>query len=1085
MASNQVIPAQFTILISLFEGGPTTATATATSTTGTGTGQVSGEIRNLVVNELIEKEPKNFIKYNFGFILKQLHSCMSRPDLISFVLNDIFPNLITSCLAHSDFVDRETTFNVVAASLEGVAVLFDVYTQHCVLFLANSYKLVFRVLAAWPSESAKYWLILSVLKQRIDQGFDHGNEALRQVCVYFLAQMVICQSGDNETAAEDEDDEEDYGASLKMVSRSHPYMKKDQLKMEAAAVLNRFLLFLSKTEEKPCTASYLCAVLNATFSIIRKRSQFAVPCTTLLVELRAKSLGYLSDFGMRSVYRSLKVVLLSCYSLPSTSSLDDAIEQVLLGFNVHPRELQVKQRLKRQGRQKVAAAAAGVPRFSEPLMQPPQLPLGDEGDLGLQILQRGVHTFPLESVVEIVVRAIGDRDEMVLQGDIERFLALGGAWDANYRAPGRHATGKTEAPMEQVVEEEEEAMVAVDLDIQAILNNVPVLSPSDRPVALKSTLDRILQMDSILESRLLVKSIRGGINGGIGRDTCISARMGWMLLVSRLVRRGLLPTSQLVGNEDENSEMFDAGRVIIAFCMQDFHKRMDLALFWMFEEFMSDAVVSASSEMMSVDVDESVAAEAVGKHKGYQFWLAQLLRSMKGGEDIGSGLDVRDRVFTRFLVEVPMLDQFALEFVRDYCLDPKRLQLGVATLRDLITYRPAVRDTCLAWLFEFSANKDPTLRSHSCTALKKFVSHESIGALVEERAKQSISTLFVGSLIKLEHEADPESPMAKNEILSHMELYLSLALAKPVPFIQDLFEMSPRLRKGTFAVLEQVCGTLFTTVPPADLLPLVSGFPDTSRDLALVLINTLLKNQDVAAEVIEKTRIAMVERDLDARFLKTIIIHLDKNNVLKHIGKIVDSLDGSEEATEMVKNVFISLVQVKQGVNDEHPTSVVSPADLLVKLHQLTGIKLKKALAATNICFSLPDLFKQEVLAIVLSQLEQSSKLPQLFMRSVLESLKAHSGLSSFINGLLSRLVSKQIWKERKLWEGYVKAVVKTFPNSLPILLALPKQFALDILKQSSDLCQDLSTYLMQLPTHQQKRREVGVLSSLVAEASR
>ena len=168
------------------------------------------------------------------------------------------------------------------------------------------------------------------------------------------------------------------------------------------------------------------------------------------------------------------------------------------------------------------------------------------------------------------------------------------------------------------------------------------------------------------------------------------------------------------------------------------------------------------------------------------------------------------------------------------------------------------------------------MRSHSCAALKKFVAHEAIGPLVVERAKESISTLFVTSPIKLEYEADPESAEAKNEILCLMELYLSLALAKPVPYIQDLFEMSHRFQKPAFVVLEQVCATLFTSVPPAELMPLIGGFPDKSQDLALVLINTLLKNQDIMAEVIEKTRMAMIERDLDVRFLRTIITHLDK-----------------------------------------------------------------------------------------------------------------------------------------------------------------------------------------------------------------
>ena len=133
--------------------------------------------------------------------------------------------------------------------------------------------------------------------------------------------MVICQSGDqqntpNNSEPDPDDDPTAYyqSFSLSLVPSHHPYLRKDQLKVEATAVLNRFLLFLSQAEEKPCTPSFLCAVLNATFAIIKRRSEYAVPCTQLLVELRGKTLAYLSEFGLRSVYRSLKVVLLSCYS---------------------------------------------------------------------------------------------------------------------------------------------------------------------------------------------------------------------------------------------------------------------------------------------------------------------------------------------------------------------------------------------------------------------------------------------------------------------------------------------------------------------------------------------------------------------------------------------------------------------------------------------------------------------------------------------------------------------------------------------------------------------------------------------------
>lgn len=132
----------------------------------------------------------------------------------------------------------------------------------------------------------------------------------------------------------------------------------------------------------------------------------------------------------------------------------------------------------------------------------------------------------------------------------------------------------------------------------------------------------------------------------------------------------------------------------------------------------------------------------------------------------------------------------------------------------------------------------------------------------------------------------------------------------------------------------------------------------------------------------------------------------------------------------------------------------------------------------------MPDIFKQEVLAIVLSQLFEQPYLPTLFMRSVIQSMKAHKGLSSYINSLLTRLVAKQIWKRPKLWQGFVKAVSLNFPSSLPILLALPKEHSLDLLINAPELVTNMKEYLEGLPNHQKSRREFALLQGLIKESS-
>ncbi len=138
-----------------------------------------------------------------------------------------------------------------------------------------------------------------------------------------------------------------------------------------------------------------------------------------------------------------------------------------------------------------------------------------------------------------------------------------------------------------------------------------------------------------------------------------------------------------------------------------------------------------------------------------------------------------------------------------------------------------------------------------------------------------------------------------------------------------------------------------------------------------------------------------------------------------------------------------------------------------------------------NICFGLTDIFKQEVLAIVLSQLCEQVNLPSLFMRSVIQSLNNFKQLGSFVNGLLTRLVSKQIWQRPKLWEGFIQVVEMNFPSSLPVLLSLPKAHGVDLLRKGTELAKTLDEYLEGLPPQQKKRREFAQLMNLLSEASK
>ncbi|GJY32736.1 symplekin isoform X1, partial [Tanacetum coccineum] len=121
--------------------------------------------------------------------------------------------------------------------------------------------------------------------------------------------------------------------------------------------------------------------------------------------------------------------------------------------------------------------------------------------------------------------------------------------------------------------------------------------------------------------------------------------------------------------------------------------------------------------------------------------------------------------------------------------------------------------------------------------------------------------------------------------------------------------------------------------------------------------------------------------------------------------------------------------------------SILTPAEVLIGIHGIDpekdGIPLKKA-NACNTCFQQRQIFTQQVLAKVLNQLVEQIPLPMLFMRTVIQTIGAFPALVDFIMEILSRLVSKQIWKNQKLWVGFLKCAQLTKPQSFGVLLQLP-----------------------------------------------
>ena len=93
-----------------------------------------------------------------------------------------------------------------------------------------------------------------------------------------------------------------------------------------------------------------------------------------------------------------------------------------------------------------------------------------------------------------------------------------------------------------------------------------------------------------------------------------------------------------------------------------------------------------------------------------------------------------------------------------------------------------------------------------------------------------------------------------------------------------------------------------------------------------------------------------------------------------------------------MKQVFNSVVttppqsfgSVTSNMPRVRQSELLTPAELMVLLHKSEKeIGLKAAKEAIGICFSMTDVFRSEILAVVMQQIMDEPVLPTLFLRTV------------------------------------------------------------------------------------------------------
>ncbi|KAJ0070492.1 hypothetical protein NL108_011707, partial [Boleophthalmus pectinirostris] len=424
---------------------------------------------------------------------------------------------------------------------------------------------------------------------------------------------------------------------------------------------------------------------------------------------------------------------------------------------------------------------------------------------------------------------------------------------------------------------------------------------------------------------------------------------------------------------------------VLDFILEDIRTRSDLAFSLLYQEY-----TTYLSQMPSGLLDS------------YDHCLYTLLSGLQEKPE------QRDGLFTKLVLEAPIITDSALEVIRRYCEDESRVYLGMTTLKELIFNRPSRQFQYLHVLLDLSSHEKEKVRTTALSFLKRMYEKEHLRDYIEKFALNYMQLLVHPNPPSLLFGADKDTevaaPWTEETVRQCLFLYLSL-LPLNHRLVHELAavytEAIADIKRSVLRAIEQPIRGMGMNSP--DLLLLVENCPKGAETLVTRCLHILTDKVPPSPELVERVRDLYHKRVPDVRFLIPVINGLEKSEVIQALPKLI------KLNPIVVKEVFNRLLgtQHSEGTSSVSP---LTPGDLLIALHNIDSTKcdMKSIIKATNLCFGEKNVYTSEVLAVVMQQLMEQNPLPMLLMRTVIQSLTMYPRLGGFVMNILSRLIAKQ-----------------------------------------------------------------------------
>uniref|UniRef100_A0A3Q3QFV2 Symplekin n=1 Tax=Monopterus albus TaxID=43700 RepID=A0A3Q3QFV2_MONAL len=354
---------------------------------------------------------------------------------------------------------------------------------------------------------------------------------------------------------------------------------------------------------------------------------------------------------------------------------------------------------------------------------------------------------------------------------------------------------------------------------------------------------------------------------------------------------------------------------VLDFILEDIRTRSDLAFSLLFQEY-----------------NTYLSQLPAGLLDSYDHCLYTLLSGLQEKPE------QRDGLFTKLVLEAPIITESALEVIRRYCEDESRVYLGMTTLKELIVKRPSRQFQYLHVLLDLSSHEKEKVRTTALAFLKRMYEKDQLRDYIEKFALNYMQLLVHPNPPSLLFGADKDTevaaPWTEETVRQCLFLYLSLLplnhRLEPQELASVYTEAIADIKRSVLRAIEQPIRGMGMNSP--ELLLLVENCPKGAETLVTRCLHILTDKVPPSPELVERVRDLYHKRVPDVRFLIPVINGLEKNEVILALPKLI------KLNPIVVKEVFNRLLgtQHSEGSSSVSP---LTPGDLLIALHNIDSTK--------------------------------------------------------------------------------------------------------------------------------------------------